>query len=74
MVCDAQKFKLTVDKEKNVGMTFFFFPFSRATPERIMEVPRLIGAVAAGLRQSHSNTGFQPSLQLTPQLTAMPDP
>ena len=35
-----------------------------------------IGAVAAGLRQSHSNPGSepQPRLQPTPQLKAMPDP
>ena len=34
----------------------------------------LIGAVAAGLRQSHSNAGSKPHLQPTAQLTAMPDP
>ena len=34
----------------------------------------LIGAVAAGLRQSHRNLGSKPSLQPTPQLTATPDP
>ena len=34
----------------------------------------LIGAIAAGLRHSHSNTGFEPHLQPIPQLTAMPDP
>ncbi len=33
-----------------------------------------IGAVAAGLRQSHSSTGSKPHLQPTPQLVAMPDP
>ena len=33
-----------------------------------------IGAVATGLRQSHSNTGSEPRLQPTPQLTATPDP
>ena len=33
-----------------------------------------IGAVATGLRQSHSNTGSEPHLQPTPQLTATPDP
>ena len=33
-----------------------------------------IGAVAAGLRQSHSNSGSKPHLRPTPQLTAMPDP
>ena len=32
-----------------------------------------IRAVATGLRQSRSNTGSEPSLQPTPQLTAMPD-
>ena len=33
-----------------------------------------IGAVAAGLRQSHSNAGSEPRLGPTPQLTATPDP
>ena len=33
----------------------------------------LIGAIAANLRQSHSNTRSKPHLQPTPQLTAMPD-
>ena len=33
-----------------------------------------IGAVATGLRQSHSNAGSQPRLQPTLQLTATPDP
>ena len=33
-----------------------------------------IGAVATGLQQSHSNTGFKPCLQPTPQLMAMPEP
>ena len=32
-----------------------------------------IGAVATGLRQSHSNTGSKPHLRPTPQLTAMLD-
>jgi len=33
-----------------------------------------IGAVAAGLHQSHSNLGSEPRPQPTPQLTATPDP
>ena len=33
----------------------------------------LIGAVATGPRQSHSNAGSEPRLQPTPQLTATPD-
>ena len=32
-----------------------------------------VGAVATGLRQSHSNAGSEPHLQPTPQLTATPD-
>ena len=32
-----------------------------------------IGAVATGLRQSHSNAGSEPHLRPTPQLTAMQD-
>ena len=33
-----------------------------------------IEAVAAGLHQSHSNSGSKPRLQPAPQLKAMPDP
>ena len=33
-----------------------------------------IGTVAAGLRHRHSNARSEPSLQPTPQLTAMLDP
>ena len=33
-----------------------------------------IGVMAAGLHHSHSNTGSEPCLWPTPQLTAMPDP
>ena len=32
-----------------------------------------IGTVATGLCQSHSNAGFEPRLQSTPQLMATPD-
>ena len=33
-----------------------------------------IGAVAASLHHSHSNSGSEPHLWPTPRLTAMPDP
>ena len=33
-----------------------------------------IGAIAAGLHHSHSNTGSQPCLRPTPQLPATPGP
>ena len=57
---------------------FFFFVFLsfRVAPMAYggSQTRGLIRAAAAGLRHSHSNTGPKPSLQLTPQLTAMPDP
>ena len=55
---------------------FFFFVFSRAAPVAYggSQARDKIGAVAAGLRQSHSNVGSEPCLQPTAQLTTMPDP
>ena len=57
---------------------FFFclFAFSRAALVAFggSQARGLIGAVAAGLCQSHSNVGSKPRLRPTPQLTAMPDP
>jgi len=57
---------------------FFFFVFlaiSWAAPVAYggSQGRGLIGAVATGLRQSHSNAGSEPRLQPTPQLTATPD-
>ena len=55
---------------------FFFFVFSRATSVTYggSQTRGRIEAVAASLRQSHSNAGSQLRLQPTPQLMAMPDP
>ena len=55
---------------------FFFFAFSRAAPVAYggSQARGLIRAVAAGLYHSHSNSGSEPCLRPTPQLTAMPDP
>ena len=55
---------------------FCLFAFSRAAPVAYggSQARDLIGAVAAGLHQSHSNTRSEPRLQPTPQLTAIPDP
>ena len=49
------------------------FVFSRATPMAYggFQARGLTGAVAASLRQSHSNVGSEPCLQPTPQLMAM---
>ena len=51
------------------------FIFSRATPAAYggSQARILIGAIAAGLRHSHSNVGSEPCLQPTPQLMATPD-
>ena len=55
---------------------FVFFAFSRAAPTAHggSQARGLIGAVAIGLRQSHSNTRSEPRLRPTPQLTATPHP
>ena len=56
--------------------SFCLFAFSVAIPTAYggSQARGLIGAVAAGLRQSHSNTGSEPHVRSTPQLTAMLDP
>ena len=53
-----------------------FFFFFRAAPAAYggSQSMGLIGAVAAGLHQSHSNTRSEPCLRPIPQLIAMPDP
>ena len=55
---------------------FLSFCLERAAPAAYggSQARGLIGAVATGLRQSHSNEGSEPRLQPTPQLTATPDP
>ena len=58
-----------------ITLEFFFF-FPRAAPMACggSQARGLIGAVVAGLRESHINTRSEPCLQSTPQLTAMLDP
>ena len=62
------------------GHSFFFFfclfAFSWATPAVYggSQARGLIGAVAAGLGQSHSKGGSEPCLRPTPQLPATSDP
>ena len=53
-----------------------FFVFSRAAPKAYgsSQARGLIGAIAAGLHQSHSNVRSEPHLQPPPQLTATLDP
>ena len=54
---------------------FFFFAISWATAAAYggSQARGLIGAVATGLRQSHSNAGSEPRLQPTPLPMATPD-
>ena len=57
-------------------LSFFFFAFSRAAPvaHGSSQARGLIGAVATGLRHSHSNMGSEPRLPPTSQLKATPHP
>ena len=66
---------------REVPLVFLFFVFclfanSWAAPMAYggSQARGLIGATATGLHQSHSNAGSTLWLQLTPQLTAVPDP
>ena len=67
-------FPLSHDGNSLVIILFFFF-ISWAAPAAYggSQARGPIGAVAAGLRQSHSNEGSEPHLRPTSQLTAMPD-
>jgi len=60
---------------REVFYLILFFLFG-AAPEAYgsSQVKGQIGAAAASLHHSHSNARFQPCLQSTPQLMAMPDP
>ena len=55
---------------------YLFFAISWAAPAAHggSQARGPIGAVATGLRQSHSNVRSEPHLWPTPQLTATPDP
>ena len=52
------------------------FAISRAIPMAYggSQARGLIGAVATGVHQGHSNMGSEPRLQPTPKLMATPDP
>ena len=71
-------FRESLSRSPMSHIYFFFclFAFSRAAPAAYgdSQARGPIGAVATGLRQSHSNAGSEPRLQPTPQLTATQDP
>ena len=58
------------------GFLFFFFCLLGLHPRHVevSQAKGLMGTVAAGLHQSHSNARSEPCLWTTPQLKAMPDP
>ena len=59
-----------------IQQIFVFLPFARTAPTACgdSQARGRIGALAAGLRQSHSNARSEPHLQPIPQPTAMLDP
>ena len=60
-----------------ISFSFFFFSFlfiAAPLARGGSQARDPVRATAAGLRQSHSNSESELSLQPTPQLTAMPDP
>ena len=65
----------TIEQINTVIFFFGLFVFFRATPATYggSQGRGWIRAIATGLHQSHSNTGSEPRLQPTPQLTATPD-
>uniref|UniRef100_A0A8C3W6Q4 Phosphatidylinositol 5-phosphate 4-kinase type-2 gamma n=1 Tax=Catagonus wagneri TaxID=51154 RepID=A0A8C3W6Q4_9CETA len=77
---DLGKIILLINRCNFFSFSFFFFFLSfcyfRAAPAACggSQARGLIGAVAAGLRQSHSSTGSKLRLRPIPQLTATPDP
>ena len=72
------KFQLVWSKAKRVVFLVVFCCccLFRAAPTAYVgsQARGPIGAVAAGLHHSHSNTGSQPRLRPTPQLTATLEP
>ena len=60
----------------NTNDAVFFFCLFRAAPAAYggSQARGQIGAIAGGLRHSHSNSGSEPCLRPKPQLTATLDP
>ena len=59
---------------KNLVSIFFFLSRATLAAYGSSWAKGGIRSVVACLHHSHSNTGSEPGLQPTPQLTAMPDP
>ena len=77
IIVDLHILSISAVQQSDPVRVFLFVCFLfRATPVAYgdSQARGLIRAVAACLRQSHSNTGSEPHLRATPQFTAMPDP
>ena len=82
LVILARGLSILLTFSKNHLLVLFIYLFIcvlsyfRATPTVYggSQARDLIGAIAAGLHQSHSNAISEPCLQPASQLTAMPDP
>ena len=73
----ALKLALLLQYDLSLYWSMTFFPLIfRAAPvaDGSSQAMGQIGATAASLCHSHSNTGSELSLQPTPQLMAIPDP
>ena len=77
-MCVTESLRRTPETNTTFSINYtpiHFFGLFRAAPEAYghSQARGLTGAAAAGLHHSHSNTGSEPRLQSTPQLTATPD-
>ena len=72
----SDSFLLSYGRNSTSSYLFFLFCLFRAAPTAYggSQARGSIGAVAASLCQSHSNSVSEPCLRPAPQLIAMPDP
>ena len=62
-------YEVFFNKQKVYILIFFFFFMAAPKAYGGSQAKDWIGAVAAGLRHSHSNASSEPRLRYTPQLT-----
>ena len=79
LISKANYYQSIIEKREMifcVCLLSFVFCLLRAAPKAYggSQARGWIGARAAGLQHSQSNSGSKPRLGPTPQLTAMPDP
>ena len=72
LIMDASVLSLSPKRLREHNLFLVFWATPAASGRSQARGP--IGAIAAALHHSHSNTGSEPHLQPTPQLRATPDP